>query len=239
MIISVLISIVIPVFLNQLEKSREATDIANVRSAYAEVLTSVMSDNNTDVVKIVQLKQKKDDWQAYDQVNIGGITHTKTQGDTEQWKGNPIADGECEVLYQDGIGVILNWKNSSKTQIHFNENIHEIVKQTGFSSKYQTSNYEFDSKSPNSTMVSTVKKELDENSLLQYGTWAYLADTRNTNNSSAYLFWTSFDTNSVGEGERIPVIVSKDGGGFYVSDSITATRINKRMDHILLYQIIF
>lgn len=78
LIISVLISIVIPVFFNQLEKSREAADIANVRSAYAEVLTSVMSDNHTDVVKIVQLKQKKDDWQAYDQVNIGGITHTKT-----------------------------------------------------------------------------------------------------------------------------------------------------------------
>ncbi len=61
LIISVLISIVIPFFFNQLEKSREATDIANVRSAYAEVLTSVMSDNNTDVVQIVQLKQKKDD----------------------------------------------------------------------------------------------------------------------------------------------------------------------------------
>ena len=126
LMISVLISIVIPVFFYQLEKSREATDIANVRSAYAEVLTSAMSDNHTDVVKIVQLKQKKDDWQAYDQVNIGGITHTKTQGDTDQWKGNPIADGECEVSYQDGIGVILNWKNSSKTLIHFNENIHKL-----------------------------------------------------------------------------------------------------------------
>lgn len=242
LIISVLISIVIPVFFNQLEKSREATDIANVRSAYAEVLTSAMTDNHTDVVKIVQLKQKKDDWQAYDQVNIGGITHTKTQGDTEQWKGKPIADGECEVSYQDGIGVILNWKNSSKTLINFNENIHEIVKQTGFLSKYQTSNFEIDSKSPNSTMVNTVKKELDENSLLHYGTWAYLADTHNTNNSCAYLFWTSVDTNSVGKGVRIPVIVSKDGGGFYVSDSITATRISKKdgsyiaiSDHILNY----
>lgn len=117
-----------------------------------------MSDNNTDVVQIVQLKQKKDDWQAYDQVNIGGIKHTKTQGNTEQWKGNPIADGECEVLYQDGIGAILNWKNSSKTLIHFNENIHEIVKQTGFLSKYQTSNFEIDSKSLNSTMVNIEKK---------------------------------------------------------------------------------
>lgn len=72
--------------------------------------------------------------------------------------------------------------------------------------------------------------------------WAYLADTHNTNNSCAYLFWTSVDTNSVGEGVTIPVIVSKDGGGFYVSDSITATRINKKdesyiaiSDHILNY----
>lgn len=136
----------------------------------------------------------------------------------------------------------MNWKNSSKTQINFNENIHEIVKQTGFLSKYQTSNFEIDSKSPNSIMVNTVKKELDENSLLQYGTWAYLADTHNTNNSCEYLFWTSVDTNSVGEGVRIPVIVSKNGGGFYVSDSITATRINKKdesyiaiSDHILNY----
>ena len=60
LIISVLISIVIPVVFNQLEKSRETTDIANVRSAYAEVLSYAMSDDNTDVVKTVQLKQKKD-----------------------------------------------------------------------------------------------------------------------------------------------------------------------------------
>ena len=36
-IISVLVAIMIPVFQNQLEKSREATDISNVRAAYAEV----------------------------------------------------------------------------------------------------------------------------------------------------------------------------------------------------------
>ena len=93
-----------------------------------------------------------------------------------------------------------------------------------------------------SYLLLVLKKELDENSLLQYGTWAYLADTHNTNKSCAYLFWTSVDTNSVGEGVRIPVIVSKDGGGFYVSDSITATRTKKKegsyiaiSDHILNY----
>ena len=39
-IIAVLVAIAIPVFTNQLEKSREATDAANIRSAYAEVMAS-------------------------------------------------------------------------------------------------------------------------------------------------------------------------------------------------------
>lgn len=41
-IIGILTAISIPVFTSQLEKSREATDLANVRSAYAEVLTAVI-----------------------------------------------------------------------------------------------------------------------------------------------------------------------------------------------------
>ena len=38
-LIAVLIAIAIPVFASQLEKSREATDLANVRAAYAQVST--------------------------------------------------------------------------------------------------------------------------------------------------------------------------------------------------------
>ena len=37
---AVLVAIAIPVFTSQLEKSREATDLANVRTAYAAVVTS-------------------------------------------------------------------------------------------------------------------------------------------------------------------------------------------------------
>lgn len=37
-IIGVLVAIAIPIFTSQLEKSREATDLANVRSAYAQVM---------------------------------------------------------------------------------------------------------------------------------------------------------------------------------------------------------
>ena len=38
-IIAVLVAVAIPVFGSQLEKSREAADLANVRAAYAKVLT--------------------------------------------------------------------------------------------------------------------------------------------------------------------------------------------------------
>ncbi|MDD6258120.1 MAG: prepilin-type N-terminal cleavage/methylation domain-containing protein, partial [Erysipelotrichaceae bacterium] len=36
-IIAVLVAISIPIFSSQLEKAREATDAANIRSAYAEI----------------------------------------------------------------------------------------------------------------------------------------------------------------------------------------------------------
>ena len=44
-IIAVLIAVAIPVFASQLEKAREATDLANVRSAYAQVSEEVMLGN--------------------------------------------------------------------------------------------------------------------------------------------------------------------------------------------------
>lgn len=43
-IIAVLVAVAIPVFSAQLEKSREATDVANIRSAYAEVVTKYLEN---------------------------------------------------------------------------------------------------------------------------------------------------------------------------------------------------
>ena len=42
-IIGVLVAISIPIFTSQLEKAREATDMANLRAAYAECSTSVLT----------------------------------------------------------------------------------------------------------------------------------------------------------------------------------------------------
>ena len=63
-IIAVLVAIAIPVFTTQLEKSREATDIANVRSAYAEVITKYLTDNNASGTMTVEAKQTVPNWQG-------------------------------------------------------------------------------------------------------------------------------------------------------------------------------
>ena len=64
-IIAVLVAIAIPVFTTQLEKAREATDIANVRSAYAQVVTNYLTDKTNSITTMdVEVKQTVPDWQG-------------------------------------------------------------------------------------------------------------------------------------------------------------------------------
>ena len=62
-IIAVLVAIAIPVFTTQLEKAREATDLANVRSAYAEVVTAYLGDGSSHSAQI-SVNQRIDKWQT-------------------------------------------------------------------------------------------------------------------------------------------------------------------------------
>ena len=107
-IISVLTAVAIPTFSGRLEKSREATDMANVRSAYAEVLADVMLYEDENVSRMVDLKQKKDGFQTPN-VNIGGIT----SDNVNQWIGTPQADGKCKVYYDARYGAVINWNGGS------------------------------------------------------------------------------------------------------------------------------
>lgn len=238
-IIGVLAAISIPVFASQTEKSREATDLSNVRAAYAEVMAEAITENMEYQVKTVPLKQKQDDWQSADSVTIGGITHAKGEENTDHWKGIPRAGGTCTVSFDSKRGILFDWTggsgdgNESGPAIDFKENIHKIVESTGLLTKHKTPMFEMDSKSPNSVMVPKVEKLLEANSLLKYGTWAYLGDTRD-NFKSTYLFWTSVDTNAVGVGKKIPVIVSKKGGGFYISETTTAERTQRGQTYIAI-----
>ena len=238
-IIGVLVAISIPVFASQTEKSREATDLSNVRAAYAEVMAEAITENMEYQEKTVPLKQKQDDWQSADSVTIGGITHAKGEGDTDHWKGIPRAGGTCTVSFDPKRGIRFDWTggsgdgNESGPAIDFKEDIHEIVEKTGLLTQHETFTFEMDSKSPNSDMVPQVTEKLVANSLLQYGTWAYLGDTKGKYKSS-YLFWTSVDTNDVGAGMKIPVIVSKKGGGFYISETTTAERTQRGKTYIAI-----
>lgn len=65
-IIAVLVAISIPIFSAQLEKSREATDAANIRSAYAEVSADLLTNDSSDKTVEVTAKQKKAGWQGTD-----------------------------------------------------------------------------------------------------------------------------------------------------------------------------
>ena len=64
-IIAVLVAIAIPIFTKQLEKSREATDISNVRSATAEVVATYLADQpSTATTAKVPARQKEASWQG-------------------------------------------------------------------------------------------------------------------------------------------------------------------------------
>lgn len=239
-IIAVLIAVAIPVFASQLEKAREATDLANVRSAYAQVSTEALLGNSEATVT-VNLKQKQADWQSVDPVNIGGIVHSKSQGDTENWKGVAEPNGTCVVSYKEDYGIILNWSGKADPSISkypFNTNVTDffpLLYDTDFWKKGSiktNTNFEFDSRCPDSQYVPSITaaiKELD-NSLLQQPdcTWAYLGDGRKGKEANRYLFWTSLNTDTVGAGKEIPVIIQTGDGKYYVSETKTGTRKGKK-----------
>lgn len=237
-IIAVLIAVAIPVFASQLEKAREATDLANVRSAYAQVSTeALLGDSETTVT--VNLKQKQADWQSVDPVNIGGIVHSKSQGDTENWKGVAEPNGTCVVSYKEDYGIILTWSGKadpSTPKYPFNTNetdFFQVLYETEFWQDIKNNtNFEFDSRCPDSQYVPSITKAIDDklnNSLLQQDdcTWAYLGNGRDGQEANRYLFWTSLNTDNVGPGQKIPVIIQTGDGKYYVSETKTGTRKGK------------
>ena len=235
-ILAILAAFMIPALIQYIERSLEASDLIEVRAAYIDVLTAVTEQDSENMSKTVKLKQKQDDWQSRDPITIAGITHYKTQGDTANWKGTPTVGGECKVYYDSAAAVIVfDWQGKSTpgSTIDWNEDLHGILEKTDILPNLKNNqNFEIDSKCPNSSMVPEVKKKIGSDSLLNNGTWAFLGSSTNT--SDRYLFWTSVDTDAVGAGKKIPVIVSSANGGFYISETITATRVNSGQKYVAI-----
>ena len=246
-IVAVLISVAVPVLSSQLERSREAVDLANVRSAYAQVSTEALL-GNTGVTVTVNLKQKQAGWQSANPVNIGGIVHSKGNGNTDNWKGDAEPDGTCEVSYDKTHGVVLTWSGTAapgEPSYPFNTAytnfFDDVLYKTAFWNDGTLSNnalFEFDSRCPNSTYIPQIKAELDKqtNSLLlrENCTWAFLGFKKKTEaeqEKNSYLFWTSLDTNKVGAGKQIPVLIQTGDGKYYVSETTTGERTKKSEPH--------
>lgn len=110
-IIGVLVAISIPIFTSQLEKAREATDAANIRSQYAEVMSEAITEGGNvsgkDQFGAVELKQKKDQWQSSGlKENLEGVYGSNIVGEY------PKAGGTAWVEYKDDQ-VTLHYEGGS------------------------------------------------------------------------------------------------------------------------------
>ena len=163
-------------------------------------------------------------------MSIAGISHSNGDPDTVHWQGDPVASGVCEVSYNPETGILFDWKgknedSSKKYFFDIHEDLQKPLNESGVLDYLisQKNNYfEIDSKCQNSSMLPKVKAKLQANSLLQKGTWAYVGSPSNA--SERYFYWTSLDTNAVGAGQKIPVIISTADRKYYVAESTTAER---------------
>ena len=148
-IISVLVAVSIPVFTNQMEKSREAVDAANIRSQYAQVMSdAILTGGNvnadgTAFGKIV-LQQKEDGWKYSSfEESINSL------GEVEGTIQHPLANGTAWVEYIDEKLTIHYGMGNGGATINpadlltkeFAESIIEPIKITGnFNSSKQPMN---------------------------------------------------------------------------------------------------
>ena len=228
-ILAILVGLLAPSYTKYVERSRESTDLANVRTEYGEMMADINLEgkNPEEAKRTVKLKQKIDDWQSAETITIAGISHTVGEKNTENWVGIPHAGGNCEISLNDDNSVRFTWTDGNGSDVKnypFNikaEDLQSPLRKSGVTDGL-SGNYEFDSRCiiSSNNMVEKIKKQIENDSLLNYGTWAYL---KRPGTTDSYLFWTSVNTDEVGAGKTIPVLINV-GNQFYISQTTTATR---------------
>lgn len=229
-VLAVLVGILAPAYMKYVERSRESVDLTNVRAAYDEIVAEVTLEgiSTTNIRKSVTLKQKIKDWQSSNTVSIAGYSQTVGMPDTVNWKGVPQAGKSCVIYFDNDGNVVFDWEgeNAGKTY-PFNTGVTDLMGPLNASGLLETKldnnkNFEIDSSCTTSKMVPIIENYIGNDSLLNNGTWAYYGDA--TNPEHQYLFWTSVKTTAIGNGKKIPVIISTNDGNFYISETTTAKR---------------
>ena len=123
-----------------------------------------------------------------------------------------------------------------------NENFFDVLYNAAFWTDGTLKNnqsFEFDSRCPDSDYIPAIQKEIDklDNSLLQQAdcTWAYLGFKKKNDaeqKKNCFLLWTSLDTNKVGGGKQIPVLIQTGDGKYYVSETTTDQRWRNNQKYV-------
>ena len=239
-ILAILVGILAPSYTKYVERSRESTDLANVRTAYGEMMADINLDGKDpeEAKRTVPLKQKIDDWQSAKTITIAGISHTVGEDNTANWEGIPVANGTCEISLNDDNSVKFKWSGrkesgGKKHPFDMTEDWMGPLNASGLldpnSGTLNVSsafNFELDSNA-STPRVEQIKRRIEDNSLLKRGTWAYLGN--GTDKTKQYLFWTSVNVSNSKIGTKIPVIIRRADGKYYVSESTTAERNEKNI----------
>lgn len=106
-ILGVLVAILAPAYTKYIEKSREATDLANAKSAYNELMMNVAEKEEDPEPISFKLKQKHPGWQSPLPITVGSASFDGTN--TDNWVGTPGRNGTCVVSYDKNKGVIFTW----------------------------------------------------------------------------------------------------------------------------------
>ena len=184
--------------------------------------------------------QKQADWQSLDPMNIGGIIHYKSKGTADGGKALLRRAGPalCHIMkITESFSLGRKEADPTTPEYPFNTSITDffsLLYDTAFwknGSIKNNTNFEFDSRCPDSKYVPAIFEAIEklDNSLLQQPdcTWAYLGNGKDGQEAKRYLFWTSLNTDKVGAGKSIPVIIQTGDGKYYVSETITGKRNGK------------
>ncbi|MGO4948270.1 prepilin-type N-terminal cleavage/methylation domain-containing protein [Blautia sp. Sow4_E7] len=225
-IIAVLVAVSIPIFTSQLEKSREATDLANVRSAYAQVMSAaIVEDTNSPLYHkgryqlIVPLKQTKNGWDMdKDKLVVGGIKYSD-----ENWLNkDPRAKGRCKVYYSDSEGMaFLNWAGEDHINTESARDFltQEILKEiVGDDYKYSVinSNETYEQGGGTKRFIDYAREHGFD--LEDYGaaTWQIYVKEKGAGSSDPILshpaiYWSTVELTGDLVGKGIPVMGYRDG----------------------------
>lgn len=220
-IIAVLVAIAIPVFSSQLEKSREATDVANIRSAYAEVMAKCLSDDRTGEEwepsaerwqKEVPLKQEVEKWASVQlESALDGLCTDGSQ------HGYPFPNGTAHVRRYASGRVEIAYGGDYINPVSAEKFLLPSILQSIVGDGYSYNVLDSEEKHPGQG-TAKFNKEMEAAGfdLEKYGakSWTiYLKDSKDVYLKNPAIYYTPDKIAQDGSmlGKRVPVIGYRDG----------------------------